>query len=239
MRSLLSRYVLLLGLVGYLVSACASPATSSSRIKITPKSTEPQTLAVTVQINEDQNASDGKSDITVQFSTTEIADPNYVNFVGGERISCNGTSIPLGASASYTLRVPASSGYVCSYQWHGQFYQLANVHARTRLLPVLQPVSKVSQYVVTYNPDQSTLRCLMRVIASDGLRTVGSSDATPVPEDGSGTYIGPNVSSLNGQGTLLMTRICHFSPSDVGNTQFNSVDITYTSIATVNVTWVS
>ena len=238
MRSLLSRYVFLLGLVGCLVSACASPDPLSSPIGVNPESTAPSKLRVTVQINEDQNASDGKSAITAQFSTTEIDNPNYVNFVDGERISCNGISIPLGTTVSYTLRVHAGSRYACYYQWRGQFFQLTNVQERTRLLPVLQSVSTGSQYVVTYNSDQGVRRCRIRVIASDGSQIIPSTASTSVLEDRSGTYIGPNVSSLNGQGTLLMTRICHFPPSDVGTTAFNSVDITYTSTATVNVMWV-
>jgi hypothetical protein len=233
--------VLLVGLVGYLISSGGSPAavasdSPSSDLAVTPINTAPQTLNVTVHIDEDQNASDGKAAITMDFSTMQISDGNYVRFTHGERVSCNGISIALGSAATYTLRVRTNTTYACYYLWNGQSFLLTAVHARTQLLPVLQPITNSSQFVVTYNPDVSGYNCPVRVVASDGIQSVPSAGATPASEYESGTYVGPNVSSLNGQGTLTMTRTCHFLLTG-RYTAFNSVDITYTSTATINVTW--
>lgn len=243
MPSLLPRalMVLLLGLAGYLMISCgslaaATPTIPSSGLAVTPISTAPQTLNVTIHIDEDQNASDGKAAITMRFSTTQITEDNYVQFTHGERVSCNFVSIALGNAPTYTLRVRPGTTYTCYYLWNGQSFLLTAVHARTQLLPVLQPITTGSQFVVTYNPDASGYSCPIRVVASDGTQTVPSAGATPAAEYESGTYVGPNISSLNGQGTLMMTRTCHFALTGP-DTAFNSVDTTYTSTTTINVTW--
>src|SRR5713101_6668160 len=99
MRSSISRFsfLFLLVLVGLIASSCVavpSPvsATTASQdppaagIQVSPDTTDPPTLDATVTISDGQNDSDGLTAITVQFSTNEISNPNYVKFVKGEKV---------------------------------------------------------------------------------------------------------------------------------------------------------
>src|SRR5215469_6437537 len=96
MRSYISRFsfLLLLVLVGLVASSCvmADPPVSANTsnaptlIQALPDTTDPPTLNVTVTIKEDQNDSDGLTAITVQFSTNEIRNQNFVQFDHGEKV---------------------------------------------------------------------------------------------------------------------------------------------------------
>src|SRR5260370_23201277 len=102
MRSPISwfSFLVLFVLVGLVASSCviADPpvsATTASQdppaagIQVSPDTTDPPTLDVTVTISEGQNDSDGLTAITVQFSTNEIRNPNFVHFEHGDKVKCN------------------------------------------------------------------------------------------------------------------------------------------------------
>src|SRR5262245_54435991 len=82
-------------------------------IGMTPIDTSPSWLIVTVTINEDQDAIDRMSNITLQFSTRLIEEDNYVIFDdSNEVVECNGVKEQLGNAQSYTFHIP-SRRYTC------------------------------------------------------------------------------------------------------------------------------
>jgi hypothetical protein len=247
MRSAYSKYtvLLLLGLLSFIASSCVEPMTvsaaasssgmflsSSSAIQVSPTSADPATLNVKVAVNEDQAASDGRSAITVQFSTIAIHNQNYVQFTNEEKIVCNGVSLIFRDSV-YSDRVEAVNGrYTCTYQWAGGTSMIISVIARTRLSPRLVPDAAGHNFIVRYNPDP-VHRCDVKVEASDGSQTISGPS---VLESGDVVYTGPDRSALSGSGMLVMTRLCTFT--FVGpDTDFNIVNATYTSTAKSDVTW--
>src|SRR2546430_4636970 len=119
MLSLRSAYALLLvlGLLSFIVSSCDLPSSSSSStaIQVSPTKTSPDTLNVKMTIDEDQNASDGKSKVTLQFSSGEIKNPNYVKFTEKEKVTCNGAPLAF-VDPAYTARVGIiGHTYTCQY----------------------------------------------------------------------------------------------------------------------------
>lgn len=247
MRSACSKYpvLLLLGLLSFIASSCVEPMampaiasssgmflSSSSAIQVSPTSTDPATLDVTVAVDEDQAASDGRSMITVQFSTITINNRNYVQFTNGEKIVCNGVSLIFRDSV-YSDRVGAVDGrYSCTYQWAEGTSTIIPVIVRTQLRPRLVPDADGHNFIVHYNPDP-VHRCHVKVEASDGSQTISGPS---VLESGDGVYTGPDRSALSGSGMLVMTRLCTFK--FVGaDTDFDVVKATYTSTAKSDVTW--
>jgi len=245
MRLLIFRLsiLLLLVLVDLIASSCVvvpspgnptdplqgAPATG---IQVLPNATDPTTLNVIVTINEEQNDSDGSSVITVQFSTSEIRNQNYVKFVNGEKVKCNGVRLGFGDTA-YSARVRAvDNSYTCTYQWAKGASAIISVPARTQLSPTLVPDASGHKFIVRYRPDQSH-RCPIQVVASDNSQAFSGPS---VMEEGNGVYTGPDRSALTGQGTLVMTRVCRFKLTG-SSTVFNTVEATYTSTATSEVVW--
>jgi hypothetical protein len=220
MRSTRLRYsiLLFLGLAPFILYACSSGASDP----VTPDTTIPSTLQVSVTIAEDQDASDGQngmSVITLGFSTNEVIPPETANFINGESVSCKNNnktnSMPLGSVTSYWFRVaiPYNSWYTCNYHYHlkgtPETATIFSVHAaQTPLLPVLlRPVGNNSNFKVSYHPSNTITNyhtCLVQVTAN---APGGSVTGDTVPQDGN-IYTGPDVGSLNGLGNIVMTRTC-------------------------------
>jgi hypothetical protein len=242
MRATRLRYcvLLLLGLAPIMLNACAPGSSDPPVGLITPDTTYPSTLKVTVSINDDQDASDGKSVITLTFNTNEILEDNNVIFTNGETIDCNGTIVHLGNAVNYLVRVSVSSMYSCNYILHGRSFLIIAVHKRSRLSPVLhKPVS--NPFKVSYHPDSIKLSCPLQVVANDAASNVPG----PIVQSDGNIYTGTgtDVSTLNGAGNIMMTRTCHWNLSD-GNlgdshADFDTVNITYLSTASYEVSWVS
>lgn len=142
--------------------------------------------------------------------------------------------------------------YTCTY-----YYPLNGNTAHTPIFTVpvlnqlqptlLRPVSSSADISVTYNNDKNQPDCHVQVTAN---APNGNATGNSVPED-QGIYPGPNgstlnVGSLSGEGNLVMTRTC--TPIHIVNnadecgcppsTKFALVNVTYKSIATVEVSWV-
>lgn len=241
MRSIRFRFsiLLILVLVPIVLNACTSGGSDPSVGLVTPDTTFPSTLKVTVNIDEDQDASDVKSEITLSFSTNEIAEGNNVIFTDGESVDCNGITVHLSNAVSYSVRIPVPRIYSCNYIWHGRSFPIIAVHKRSHLSPVLHtPVS--NPFMVSYHPDSIQLSCPMQVVAKDAVNNI---PGPTVQSDGyTYTGTGTNVSTLSGTGNILMTRTCHWFLSD-GNlgdnhADFDTVDITYQSTASYEVSWV-
>jgi hypothetical protein len=202
---------------------------------ITPQSTSPSTLAVEVSINEDQNASVG-SQITLLFSTKDSNHNNYVIFTHEESINCNGIMMALGNKATYSFNMNTLDVYSCYYHWNGQSFAIFSFHtAQKPLSPVLQlPVPGTSIISVSYTSDNTitnSSNCRVQVTANapDG-------SVTGDPEPQNGNYTGPDVSSLNGSGNLVMTRTCTFDNTNISS-GFASVLGTYHSTSAISHTW--
>jgi hypothetical protein len=263
MRSTRIRYsiVLFLVLVPIVLNACES---GPSDPPVTPDTTIPPTLQVIVTINEDQEASDGKygsSGVTLQFSTNEIAETNTVIFTHGEKIYCffnnQQRTFVLSNATSYSFHVAISSlpfTYKCDYHYsvNGNLKSsrifIFNSPQKP-LAPVLQrPVGSNSNFKVSYNPGNpspNTKTCTVQVTANAPSGTVTGS----IVSQGGNMYTGPDVSSLSGLGNIVMTRICtpinivHNSNNTAEcscppGTTFPVVNVTFTSTASYEVSWV-
>jgi len=254
MRSTRIRYsiVLFLWLVPIVLNACSS---GGSDPPVTPDTTIPSTLQVTVTIAEDQEASDGlngKSVITLGFSTNEIAETNTVIFTHGENVHCNGSIMTLGNFTNYWSRVAIPYGflYTCVYHYflhndpHSpQIATIFSFHAAQHpLSPVLhRPVS--GNFQVQYTPGPTithSSNCTVQVTANAPNQ---SASGDTVPQSGS-TYTGSDASGLNGLGNIVMTRSCipisynHDNDADDTGLTFAAVNVTYTSTASYEVSWV-
>jgi len=238
-------------LVGLVASSCviADPPVSANTstqdaptlIQAFPDVTDPPTLDVTVTISEGQNDSDGLTAITIQFSTNEISNPNYVQFVKGEKVMCNGVTLEFGDTA-YSARVPAvDNAYTCTYQQRGnKTFPIISVRKRTKLSPEFVPDTSGVKFMVDYSPDKTQFRspCHIQVGASDSSQTIFGPS---VLEDGNGVYTGPDRTALTGEGIVVMTRTCSFklkqgTARDTA-TAFEKVTATYTSTATSEAIW--
>ncbi len=254
MRSTLFRYSILLFLgLAFILYACAPGDPGDPPIAVTPDTYIPPTLKVTVTINEDQDASDGKSMVTLSFSTNEIKEDNSVIFTHGERVNCNGIRIDLGSTASYSVRMKIPPDYKCDYHYVNQgkseLTPIFTVHVLTQLKPKLQrPVPSDSIISVSYTPDKNPPDCKVQVTAN----TPGGSVTGDTVKENGNIYIGPDVSSLSGPGILVMTRTCvppqynydNHNKADDGcqcngsPLTFDKLTLTYISTASDEVTWV-
>jgi len=255
MRSSISKFsfLLLSVLIGLVASSCViadppAPTNTSTQNALTliqalPDVTDPPTLKVAVTISEGQNDSDGKTAITIQFSTNEIRNSNFVQFDHGEKVTCNGVVLGFGDTA-YSARVRVrpedNNAYTCWYnQRNNKMIKIISVRKRTKLSPQFVQDTSGDKFMVDYSPDETHFRspCQIQVNASDSSQAISG---PPVPEDGNGVYTGPDRSALIGEGTVVMTRTCKFelkgSSKDTA-TPFNSVTATYTSTATSVVVW--
>ncbi len=245
MRSSISRFsfLLLLVLVGLIASSCVAipPPVSANTstqgdptiIQALPDTTDPPTLDASVTINEEQNDSDGLTPITIQFSTNEIRNPNYVKFVKGEKVACNGMPLEFGDTA-YSARVPAvDNAYTCTYRRGNKVFPIISVRERTKLSPEFVQDTSGDKFIVHYSPDKNPYRCPVQVEASDSTQAIFGPS---VLENGNGVYTGPDRSALTGDGTLVMTRVCRFKLTGAA-TAFEKVTATYTSTTTSEVVW--
>jgi len=241
------------------LNACASGGSDSP---VTPDTTIPSTLQVTVTIAEDQEASDGAhgmSVITLGFNTNETLPSSQVIFTNGESVSCKNNnhtnSIALGNFVSYWFRVaiPYNSLYTCSYHYflpndphNPQIATLFSFHAAQHpLTPVLlRPVN--GNFQVRYTPGPTitdSSNCTVQVTANAPNQ---SASGDTVPQSGS-TYTGSDASGLNGIGNIVMIRSCNpinINPHNAPECQcngstsaFDAVKVTYTSTASDEVTW--
>src|SRR5258708_28296641 len=159
--------VLLILLSTILLSACdvIGASASTSLGAITPIDTSASTLMVTIGITEDQDATDGRSNITFQFRTAVVEEDNVVRFAHQEAVTCNGVTVKLNDAPTYTLSV-AQGGYICSYTGYTQGIgrltpvTMIDVATRSRLSP--QPPSVSSKgYTISYIPDSRARACPM------------------------------------------------------------------------------
>jgi len=262
MRSLACKFsiVLFLGLIAMISSACALD--SASDPVVTPDTTIPSTLKVTVTVTEDQDASDGKygsSNVTLQFETDEIAESNTVIFTHGERIRCffnnpqgnnqQGTTV-LGDAANYSFHVTIPAiplTYACDYiqSQNSNPVLIFNITgSQNQLSPVLmRPVGNHGNFKVSYNPGfdiTNSSTCKVQVIANAPNASITGST---IPQNGN-IYTGPDVSTLSGLGNILMTRTCtpitfnNDNDADDNGSTFDAVNVTYTSTASYEVSWV-
>jgi hypothetical protein len=228
--------VLLILLSAILLSACDAVGVSASTSLggITPMDTSARMLLVNIGITEDQDATDGRSQITLQFRSAVVAEDNSVRFAHQEAVTCNGVTLKLNEGPTYTLSV-AWGGYTCSYTGYtpgnGQLapVTLIDVAARSKLSPHPPSVSSTG-YTISYTADSRERACPLTADAADGVNDVipgvaASSDL--------GVYHGPATSSLTGAGTILLQRICSWTLHD----PFDTVSLTYQSTARVAVTW--
>ena len=240
--------LLLLSFVVMILSSCAGLAAADPLpIKVTPDTTDPSTLKVTVTIDDDQNTTDEKVGITMQFATDEITDPkNYIQFMHGEEVSCNGVQLMFN-DPNYTARVPrppTGEFFNCIYTRNGQSYQFMHLPARTELNPppLLNGNLQDSNFDIHYTPDAALPPCKMNVTLRDSSMT-NSNDFT---ESRSGVYM-TSITSLSGVGSLILTRTCftHLkgiqTASDTVDPHaaipLDSVDITYNSTYRLYETW--
>jgi hypothetical protein len=233
----------LLVLLGMLSACTAIPGVADpsadppASIGVTPIDTSPGTLIVTVTINEDQDATDRTSNITLQFSTRLIEEANYVLFDNGnEVVVCNGVPEPLGSAQLYTFHIP-NQRYTCMYSGNIQDHlpldpvPMFDFAPRSRLSPKLPSVTS-SGFSIRYRPD-SDVMCTIIATAKD---STGDPDVVGNGEPSNkGVYNGPAAGSLQGNGEILLTRTCPVKPPE--NSPFHLLSITYISTASVEVTW--
>lgn len=218
-----------------LLGACdALGPLASPSLAVTPSDTSAGTLIVTIEITEDQDATNGMSNIALQFRTDAVDEDNYVRFDDQETVMCNDVTLKLNDSPSYTLSV-AQGGYSCSYtgntQGIGQLAPVTMIHvaARSTLAPQ-QPSVSSQGYQISYTPDSSARACPMTADATDGSNNVihGPSSSSDL-----GVYNGPATGSLTGTGAILLKRTCSWTLHD----PFDTINLTYKSTASVAVTW--
>lgn len=203
--------VLLLLLGSLLVSACdvVGASASTSLGTITPRDTSASTLLVTIGITEDQDATDGRSTITLQFRTDAVEEDNTVRFAHQEAVTCNGVTVPLNDAPVYAVSV-ARGGYLCSYTGYalgmGRLtpVTMIDVAARSVLAPQQLTVSSTG-YTISYTPDAHERACPLTADAVDGANTVipGGASSSDL-----GVYQGPATGSLTGPGTIRLQRTC-------------------------------
>ncbi len=153
---------------------------------------------------------------------------------------CNGITQHLGNSPSYLLHVPRQA-YICQYSGTRENEdteqvspltptQMFDVPLKSMLNPEL-PTITGSGYTLRYTPDGAGSNCTISATAFDlvGGSVVGGSFPSTT-----GMYTGPSTAGLKGRGDIVLTRTCKFSLS---STPFDSMNVTYITNASVEVTW--
>ena len=228
--------VLLFLLSSILLSACdvVGASASTSLGGVTPMDTSASTLMVTIGIMEDQDATDGKSMISLQFRTAVVEEDNSVRFTHREAVTCNGVTLQLHDAPVYTMSVPRG-GYLCSYTGYtpgsGQLapVTMLDVAARSVLAPQ-QPAVSSQGYTISYTPDSLDHACPMTADAADSANDVISG---PAASSDRGVYHGPAISSLTGTGTIRLQRTCSWILHD----PFETIRLTYQATGSRAVTW--
>jgi hypothetical protein len=189
---------------------------------------------VTVSIDEDQDATDHLSIISFQFRTDVIEEDNYVIFDDQERVFCNGELLTLNNQQVYRLKVPRKDDYQCSYIGNTQGIgtlkaeQMFDIPVRSLLAPQ-QPLVDPGGYKIRYSADSNALACPITADARDASNTIHGHTAT----SNDGLYVGPSTKTLNGGGSILLKRTCAW----VAHAPFDTINGTYQSEASVEVTW--
>jgi hypothetical protein len=234
-----------------MLSACdplsgyaAAPVDPPTIIGVAPYDTSPGTLDVNVTITEDQDTlTNNSTNIKVTFSTDLIENMNYVQFDdGSEAVICNGVTKNLkGDIQSYSLPGVPRREYICTYRGTKEnedteivtqlpFTQMIDVPLKSTLNPLL-PTITGSGFTLHYTPDGAGSNCTISATAIDRAgdqQVVGGS----LPST-TGTYTGPSTAGLKGRGDIELTRTCKFTPSS----PFDSMQVTYITNASVEVTW--
>ena len=253
--------LILIGIVfaaGFLASVFFLRPTTPSCLVVSPPDistsspgASPSTLSVTMTINEDQTASDGKGSVRLQFSSIDVGSNNCVDFSHGETVTCNNDgSGPLQFDtnkSAYATRVGPTGDYTCTYQQNSRSIPVLITMPRGTLLrPQFLP-SNQSRLTVTYDPnsDPRLGKCPVEIDAN-GPQTIGSQTISSAPNlPDNGQYTIPDISGLSGQGTIVITRTCrssaqHPQPTPCvcqTPTQFESVTVIYKTTATLAMTW--
>ena len=250
--------IVLVFAAGFLASVFFFRPTASSCLVVSPPDASasspgvsPATLSVTMTINEDQTASDGKGGVRLQFSSVDVGSNNCVDFAHGETVTCNndgGGPLQFDTNKlAYATRVGPVGDYTCRYQQNSRSAPVLITMPRGTLLrPQFLP-SNQSRLTVTYNPnnDPRLGKCPVEIDAN-GSQTIGTqtiSSASNLQDNGQ--YTIPDISGLSGQGTIVITRTCRSSAQHPQQTpcvcqtptQFESVDVIYRSTATLYMTW--
>jgi hypothetical protein len=245
MRTSFSRYsfLLLLGFVALVLNSCAGLAAADPPqvgTKVTPDTTDPSTLILTLAIDDDENATDGKVGITMVISTDEISERNHIQFLHGEKVFCNGVQLIFN-DPNYSARLLRPDQlFRCEYVRNGRAYSISEP-ARPPLKPVL---SHDSKFVLSYTPESRGLsHCQMQVDTSDA----NSANAPDKFTEGPSGSHQVNQGSLSGVGSLILTRTCGTHPKGIQTssdtvdphaaTPFDRVDITYKSTYRLYETW--
>lgn len=231
--------IMLLGC--FILSACYVPLGPPSltpdppSMGVTPINTSANTLMVTMLIDENQDATDGTSNITLSFRTRAIEEDNFAIFDDQEQVTCNGVTHKLKDSPSYTFKVKvAEGGYTCTYTGNapgvGQLaaVRMISIRARSNLSPQ-RPSVNSQGYKISYTHDANS-GCSIIAQAIDGTNYILTGGSEPSTN---GVYIGPNTAGLNGTGEILLTRACTPKLSS----PFSSLNFTYRSTASVEVAW--
>lgn len=208
------------------LSMAASPATLPLLHQVVMVDTAPQLLDVKVTINEDQNASDGKVQIIVQFSASNLRNTNDVQLLDKEMITCN--NVPLSYNTdmfSYTASIlSTSNNYNCTYVSKGRRADIS-VPIQSQLAPTFS-ISH-TKLVVNYVAGNSRA-CRVQVDALDNVHTING----PSQPD-TGQYTNLNIQDLSGAGKLRITRLC----TTIEAPAFHASTVAYQATRTVDVTW--
>jgi hypothetical protein len=226
-----------------LMLACGlgTAADSPDPLAVTPRDTSANTLRVVVTISEDQDATDKMTDITFSFSTTAIDEKNTVLFDDpNEAVKCGAFQLPLATGQPHILHVTRGH-YACIYSGNRNGEPLHpvlmfDIAPRSELAP--QPPTITSNgFSVRYTPDLDD-RCTVQGKATD---SAGDPFIMGPPEPSNeGIYSGPSTSSLHRLGDLFLIRKCvwhHYQPGESHASEFDDMDVTYISQASVEVTW--
>lgn len=239
--------------------SCPGPVVSPPDASASSPGASPATLSVMMTIDEDQTASDGRSKVTLLFSSVDVGSNNCVDFSHGETITCNndGTG-PLQFDtnkSAYVTRVGPAGDYTCMYQQNSRsapvlittMPERTPMPRGTLLRPQFLPGNQ-SGLTVTYDPNSDPrLRNCPVEIDANGSQLIGTQtipSASNLPDNGQ--YTIPSISGLSGQGTIVITRTCTSSTQNPNTcvcpprptpTQFAFVKVTYKSTATLDMSW--
>lgn len=238
MRTKHSFLILIMLLVCMALSACslADPALANADppLRVTPIDTSADEMVATIQIGEDQDATDRLSVVNLQIGIDAIEEDNYANFHHGEFVVCNGVKVMMDDTPLYTFKIDPS-GYICSYTGFKPkkglqaAVTMINVATRSRLLPHAPSFSNQS-FTIRYTPDSSSRACPITAVASDSSGNTINGGTSSSDE---GVYNGPNISALTGTGEIVLKRTCSWKFMDA----FSMINLTYQSTASLEVTW--
>ncbi len=231
------------GVLGFYVGRVTAPSPPACLV-VSPTDTVPSRLSLAMTIGEDQNASDEKSSTVLKFSSLDSpGTTNCVKFSYGETVTCENDGSGLlqfdpTNKLAYATRVgpmTAINRYACKYQWTGGS-TIIDVPKGTQLNPHYIPGGT---FTVRYTPDNDSAllqNCTVGVVAKDGSQTLAGSSMSEVKSNGIYTTTDISTSGLSGPGTIVITRTCTFNGQQL-QIPFSSTVVTYTSTATLPVTW--